>query len=179
MGIIAKKAHGQKDFRIYVTDLLDGNPVSNAIVELFDFQLRRIARGKTDADGQVVINQTQVDAWMAVATHGNSTTYLKLNGEQMHELGRFDVGGIKPTDGMKGFIFTERGIYRPGDTLFIRFMLIKNQHPSDHPVVLELTDARNRPAGRKTLTFGQSRIILFSIPTKPEVPTGIWTAKIT
>ncbi len=97
----------------------------------------------------------------------------------MQALGRLDAEGVRPSAGMKGFIFTERGVYRPGDTFFVGFMLDNNSLPKDHPVVLELSDARNRPAGRKTQTFGQSRLIRFNMPTNAEAPTGIWTAKVT
>lgn len=179
LGIIAKRAQESNEFKLYVTDLLTGMPVNDATVELYDFQLQRMARAKTDADGHVVLGQQMVDAWMAVATHGNNTTYLKLDGSQMQPLGRFDVEGVKPSSGMKGFVFTERGVYRPGDTIFAGFILENNNLPKDHPIVLELSDARNRPAGRQTLSFGDSKLVRFSIPTQAEAPTGIWTAKIT
>ena len=179
LGLIAKRAQELNDFRLYVADLQSGMPVNNATVELYDYQLQRIARGKTDADGQVLLSQQMTDAWMAVAGSGLHTTYLKLEGGQSQPLGRFDVEGIKPSAGMKGFIFTERGVYRPGDTLFLGLILDNNVLPRDHPVVLELSDARNRPAGRQTTTFGSGNLLRFSVPTRPEAPTGVWTATIT
>lgn len=179
LGIIAKRTQENNEFKFYVTDLLSGMQVNDATVELYDFQLQRIARAKTNVDGHVVVGQQLVDAWMAVATHGNNTAYLKLDGSQMQPLGRFDVEGVKPRSGMKGFVFTERGVYRPGDTLFIGFILENNNLPKDHPIVVELSDARNRPAGRQTHSFGDSKLLRFSLPTRAEAPTGIWTAKVT
>ncbi|MBK9290238.1 MAG: hypothetical protein IPM52_01180 [Bacteroidetes bacterium] len=179
LGLMSKKAENSREYRFYVTDLQSAMPVKDATVELFDFQLQRIARAKTDVEGQVVLTQQLVDAWIAVATHGNSTVYLKLDGSQLQPLGRFDVDGTRPSAGLNGFIFTERGVYRPGDTLHIGFMLDNNPLPRAHPVVLELLDARNRPAGRQTLSFGAHNLIRFSMPTRPESPTGIWTIRIT
>ena len=39
--------------------------------------------------------------------------------EALCRLSRFDVSGEEVKNGIKGFIFGERGVWRPGDTMFL------------------------------------------------------------
>jgi len=41
----------------------------------------------------------------------------------------FDVGGETVQEGLKGFIYGDRGVWRPGDSLYLMFVL-EDKHTS-------------------------------------------------
>ena len=96
-------------------------------------------------------------------------------------LSRFDVSGQEAKTGMKGFAYTERGVYRPGDTIFIGFMLqsLNLALPENYPVVCELFNSRQQLVTSQTSLNQHKGLFIFKLPTLPDSPTGIWNVKIT
>ncbi len=68
-----------------------------------------------------------------------------LDGNSL-SLSKFDVSGSKTQKGLKGYIYGERGVWRPGDSIHLTFLLndADNKLPKNHPVKLEVTD----PSGK-------------------------------
>ncbi len=82
--------------------------------------------------------------------------------------------------GIKGFIYEERGVWRPGDTLFITFLMDDRLQklPDNHPVLFELFDSRGNIYKKQIKTEGVDNFYTFITPTKPDAPTGKWLIKI-
>ena len=82
--------------------------------------------------------------------------------------------------GLKGYIYTERGVWRPGDSIHLTFMLndIANTLPKGHPVKLEVTDANGKLAFKNIINNGVNNFYQFTIPTATEDKTGNWNAKV-
>ena len=49
-------------------------------------------------------------------------------------------------DGIKGYIYGDRGVWRPGDSLFLSFILEdkNNVLPADHPVIFTLYNSKGQ-----------------------------------
>jgi len=92
----------------------------------------------------------------------------------------FDVSGNKVEKGIKGFLYGERGVWRPGDTLFLTFILEdKNKLlPENHPITFELYDVNGQLNQRHVRTKGLNNFYSFIINTDSEAPTGNWLAKV-
>ncbi|MCK5222775.1 MAG: hypothetical protein KAR14_14405, partial [Candidatus Aminicenantes bacterium] len=94
----------------------------------------------------------------------------------------FDTGGvISRTDGTRAFIYTERGVYRPGDPVNLSVIARNNDgsFPENHPATLELFNPRNqlvRKIVRKNSTDG---FYNFRITTSENDLTGNWRGKLT
>ena len=82
--------------------------------------------------------------------------------------------------GIKGFIYGDRGVWRPGDTLFLSFMLNDRAKklPANHPVVMELYNPLGQLYLRKTQTRGELGVYSFAMPTEPDAPTGAWNVTV-
>ena len=95
-------------------------------------------------------------------------------------LSMFDVGGERNSKGVKGFIYGERGVWRPGDSLFLSFILEdKNESlPEDHPVVFELYTPENQLFQRMVKTNGLNGFYDLRTATASTSPTGNWLAKV-
>lgn len=179
LGITAKRGKDGSVFTM-VTDLNTAEPVSGVDIEFFNYQLQPIAKFRTDNSGAVFTEKLREKPFVAVATNGDRKGYLRLADGSSLTLSRFDVAGVEPQKGLKGFIYGERGVWRPGDSLYLNFVLEdKNGDlPKDHPVSFELTDPKGNLQHRVVSGKQVSGVYALHCATSPDAPTGNWTAKV-
>jgi len=178
LGIIVKSAN-HKHFTIAVSNLLSLNPVSGASLSFLNFQKEEIANTTTDNEGFSEIDLPNVP-YMVVASAGDQKAYLRLDDGSSLSMSNFDISGQQVQKGIKGMIIGERGVWRPGDTLFLTFLLEDRNKllPEDQPVDLKLFNSKGQLANSMVKTSGVNGFYTFSIPTHPDDPTGNWTSQI-
>ena len=178
LGVIVKRGNNNS-FHFAVTDILSTNPEENAKVKLYNYQQQLLVQSKTDSEGFAIID-SNTNAYFALVSKGKNTTYVKLNEGNSLSLSKFDVSGKTLQRGLKGFIYGERGVWRPGDSIHLTFMLNDkaNKLPDGHPVKMEITDANGKLTYRKIHNHGLNNFYRFSVPTSSEDKTGNWNAKI-
>ena len=178
LGIIAK-AGSDGNYRIFVTDILTTNPISGVSLELFNYQLQSLAKGTTDREGMSLI-PLKKRPFILVARIGDQTGYLKLAEGTALSLSMFDVGGEPVQKGIKGFIYGERGVWRPGDSIYLGFILEDKakQLPEHHPVSFSLFNPGGQLVTRILRTLSADGFYNFSTSTLPGAPTGNWLAKV-
>ena len=177
LGMLAQYSDGNTLWAT-VTNLGDGTPSSGVDLEVYDFQLQRIATGKTNGKGMAEINVSH-KPFVLLARKGKTTGYLRLADGYEKSFSRFDVGGQTVQQGLKGFVYGERGVWRPGDTLHVSMILADKMQriPEGHPASLELYT----PEGQfytRMLSTGKDGFYTFPIATSDEDPTGWWNAYI-
>ena len=96
-------------------------PLSGVSVEIFDYQNQLIGVANTDDNGMVEIDITK-KPFLLVAKTGEERGYLKLDDGNSLSLSMFNVSGQRLKKGVKGYIYGERGVWRPGDSLFLSFI---------------------------------------------------------
>ena len=178
LGVTVKKGNNNSYF-VAVSDILTTNPVANAEVQFFNYQQQLIGKQKTDSEGQCKFD-SKSNAYFAVVAKGKQRTYVRLNDGNALSVSKFDVAGVKLKRGLKGFIYGERGVWRPGDTLFLSFMLNDqaNKLPVGHPVKMELFNPHGTLAYREIKTDGLNNFYAFKIPTNEDDYTGNWNATV-
>jgi hypothetical protein len=181
LGVIVKK-NDKEEYDFTVTDLKSTNPISGAKVELLSYQQQSLGNGSTDANGfaKISLNNPKKQAFFAKIEKGDQRNYVKLSDGYSLSLSAFDVSGTKVDKGLKGFIYGERGVWRPGDSLFLNFIL-EDQNgslPKDFPVVFELTDPRGNIVDRQVNKRAVGRIYDFTSYTHPKAATGNYSVKI-
>ena len=177
LGIIAKRSD-VGNLKIVVTNLLTTEP-EVADVEVYNFQQQLIAQGKTSAEGIADI-EVSSKPFAIVVKRGDKRGYLKLTDGTSLSLSNFDVSGQSIQMGIKGFIYGERGVWRPGDTLHLSFILEDKQNslPETHPVIMELYNPKGQLVNRKVSTQGKAGMYYFNLNTAADAPTGNWQAKV-
>ena len=178
LGVIAKRSE-HNSYYFAVTDILTTNPEANAAVTLYNFQQQALATLYTDSDGFITFDIDKHAAF-AIVKKGKSTSYVKLNDGNSLSLSKFDVSGNKLQKGLKGYLYGERGVWRPGDTLHLTFMLNDkaNPLPKGHPVKLEITDPNGKLTYKNITTDHLNNFYKFIVPTNREDKTGNYTAKV-
>lgn len=112
LGLIVKRADSDRLW-CTVSDIMTASPLAGIRVTAYNFQLREIGSACTDEQGFADF-RTDGNPFVVTASDGVSTTFLKINGASELSTSRFDVGGKKTPQGIKGFIYGERGVWRPG-----------------------------------------------------------------
>lgn len=177
LGIIAKRSDGGS-LHVFATDLLTTAPITSEVT-VYDFQQQPIGKGTTGVDGTAIIEVT-AQPFALIAKKGDQTGYLKLTDGSSLSLSNFDVSGQTIQKGVKGFIYGERGVWRPGDTLHLAFILEDKQKllPKNHPVILELYNPKGQLEARKVSTATVEGMYGFDIATADDALTGNWQAKV-
>jgi uncharacterized protein YfaS (alpha-2-macroglobulin family) len=178
IGIIAKGGN-TNEITVAITDIKTTESLSGVEVKLYNYQQQVIATGTTDSDGFATIKVGK-KPFLLVASQGKQKGYLRLDDGESLSTSMFDVNGQAAKKGVKGFIYGERGVWRPGDSLFVAFILEdKNKViPETHPVVMELYTPENQLFSRKVKTNSVNGLYDFRTKTDVESPTGNWLAKV-
>ena len=149
LGISVKKS--PSDLLIWVNSLETAHPAPGVKVSVFTRTNQKVLAGVTDERG--IAHFKDVDwfgdrePFAVVASAGEDTTVLKLDSGQV-DRSPFDVGGrAYLRDGYEAFLYPDRGIYRPGETVHLHGIVRGSQAegPGEFPVELTV----ERPDGRR------------------------------
>jgi len=176
IGLTAKKGNDGRLF-IAAANLITTEPMAHLDLEFYDYQQQLIEKAQTDNDGQLFITPKEMP-YFVVAKKAAQRAYLKLDDGTSLSLTMFDTEGSTVEQGLKGFIYGERGVWRPGDTLFLSFILEDKLQvlPPNHPVVFELQNPQGLTYKKILKSKGLDGFYTFPVATDINVPTGNWTA---
>jgi alpha-2-macroglobulin len=167
LGVLVKREQNNQQ-HIFVISFRTGKPVANATVELLGKNGIKIQEGSTDDFGHVELPNPE--------QHLNEqfpTVYVVKSGEDISflpyarmdrelNLSSFDVGGVITRDyfrGIQGYLFSDRGIYRPKDKVHIGLIVKKrdwSELPQGLPFEISVTDPRSVVVMREPITFDKT-----------------------
>ena len=178
IGLTAKRGT-DNSVVIAVSNILTTEPMKGISLDILDYQLQVIATGKSDNDGFATFDLKQ-KPYLLIAKKDKERGYLKLNDGSSLALSRFDVGGEEVKNGIKGFIFGERGVWRPGDSLFLN-CIIEDRNgtlPAEHPVDFSLINPQGQIYRHAVQQNAADGFYAFSTNTDASAPTGNYTARV-
>ncbi len=178
LGIIAK-AGADKKMHVFLSDLKSTGNVAGATVEFYDFQNQLLGSSITNSDGMCAMNLSR-KPFLLVAKKGDQKGYLKLRDGESLSLSKFEVGGSRIQKGVKGFIYTERGVWRPGDSIYVSFILedVNKVLPAGHPVKFKLFNPQGQLVYQKVSTRGLNGHYDFRTATGQDDLTGSYRAEV-
>ncbi len=178
IGLTAKYGN-DKNLFVAVSNIITTNPVNGVDLQVLDYQNQVIGTAKSDGDGLAQI-PVKRKPYLLVAKNGNEKGYLKLDDGSSLPLSRFDIGGDEVKNGMKGFIFGERGVWRPGDSLFLSTIIEDkdNKLPEDQPVEMDLISPKGQLYKKLVQTNADNGFNVFRTATDADAPTGNWLCRV-
>nr|WP_255557629.1 MG2 domain-containing protein [Flavobacterium taihuense] len=178
VGVIAKRGEN-KSYLFAVNNIITTEPISNARVDLYSFQQQKLATGTTSSEG-IASFQLDTFAYFAIVTYGTQSTYVRLDDGNSLSVSNFNVSGETLQKGLKGFIYGERGVWRPGDNLYLSFILndASNKIPSGHPIKFRLSDPNGKVTYQTVQKSNEWNHYAFTVPTEMDAPTGNWEAMV-
>lgn len=178
LGLLAKRG-GDGSLLVVVNNLITTKPISGVEINVYDYQQQIVGKATTSSDGMVKISVKKTP-FILVAKYGPQRGYLKLPDGEALSLSNFDVSGEQINEGIKGFLYGERGVWRPGDSLHLSFILEDklNLLPAAHPVIFELQNPQGQVTSRIVRSKSENGFYSFATATEAEAPTGHWTAHV-
>jgi hypothetical protein len=186
--LIKRAADGSSD--VFVQSIAGGTPVAEATVEVWGRNGLVLTAHKTDSSGQARLPNLNAytrekSPVLLVVKKGDDLSFMPLHrGDRGLDLSRFDIGGVHGAglpNQTRAYLFSDRGIYRPGDTINVG-MIIKSgdwaQSAKDLPVEAEIIDARGLVAKREKLKVGAGGMAEISYTTFDSSPTGNYTINL-
>ena len=177
---ITVKSLNSKSQMVIINDLLSASPIESAEIKCYTYSQQLIDTKTTDRNGLAIFDFKDKKPYFVIAKKGNDYAYVDLGEARSLSVSEFDVDGKKLIKGLDGYIYGERGVWRPGDSLFLNFILKRSNTdiPTDHPVMFELVDPMGRVHTKKTSTKAVGSIYNFNCSTNSNDPTGNWLAKV-
>ena len=154
IGIMARRADDY--LMVWANHLDDVSPVIKGTVRLYSRNNQVLLEGQTDSRGIVVFEnfKDRIEGFapflITVEADGDMA-YLKFS-DCLLPTHEFDIKG-RPymSSGYDAYIYTDRGVYRPGDTAHIAALIrgVNGALPDDFPYLLIIKD----PTGREFASF--------------------------
>ncbi len=178
IGIITKRGENGS-YKFITNNIVTSEPEDNVKIELYNFQQQKLGEVETNSDGFAETELSKY-AFFATASKGKNVTYIKLDEGYSLSVSNFNVSGEEVQKGLKGFMYGERGVWRPGDTLYLDFMLNDKESKIEktHPIKFRLSDPSGKVKYQMVQQFNDMNHYRFQIYSKATDPTGNWEAKV-
>lgn len=178
IGLTAKRG-ANNSLLVAVNNLVSTEPMNGVSLRVLDYQQQIVGSASTGSNG-IAIVEVKRKPFLLIASYGKEKSYLKLDDGSSLPLSRFDVGGSEVKNGIKGFIFGERGVWRPGDSLFLGCVIEdrESQLPKEHPIEMELYSPKGQLYKRLVNTNSSDGFTVFKTVTDAAAPTGNWLCKV-
>ncbi len=172
ISIIAK--WNNKKVALWVVNSNNATPVKNAKITVYDYSNIEKGKGETNSNGFAEINlKGKKGSYLITAETGNDWTYLKLRDSKL-PTSNFDITGDSPDRNYIPYLYFERDLYRPGETIHFAAVIRKNKtySPISIPIKIKIIN----PAGKKIKELNgitdKNGFAEFKLKTSPGAPTG-------
>lgn len=185
MGIIEKK-DAEGHVHVFVQSVKTGQPTAGARVEILGKNGQPLFVKRTDADGHAVFpplgDFSMEKSPIAIVAHqGDDFSFLPFDRYDRNlNYSSFDVGGVHndgSADKLRAFLFSERGIYRPGDPIHIGLIAKASDWtiPLDGiPLEVAISDPRGQEVFKERMALTKEGFIEFDCTTQESSPTGVY-----
>lgn len=182
LGVMAKIGHDQ--MRVYVNSLENTRPQEGVTVSLISRTNQLLLEGVTNSEGIVDFEDYRqaiegFEPFVITAQKGRDFSFSKLADCRL-PLSDFDVGGAPVLkEGYEAFLYSDRGVYRPGDTVHLVTVVrdVDNRIPPDFPLKLQIIAPDGSIFNEYRGWVGDAGADEFYVPFPLYAMTGVYTAK--
>ncbi|WP_337044099.1 alpha-2-macroglobulin family protein [Emticicia sp. 17c] len=185
LGIITKKSDDGNAVMVFVNSIIDTQALSGIEVNLISTNNQLIATQKTDSKGIVIFDKLLEKApnfqvAMVTARTDSDFNYMLLEDTRV-ETSRFEVEGKRANaSGYDAFVYGDRDIYRPGETINFNTVVRDSKWASAENIPLKIKILL--PNGREFKSFLKSTnaqgAIDTSIPLDRAAVTGNYSIEV-
>ncbi|MDL2321005.1 alpha-2-macroglobulin [Desulfosarcina sp. OttesenSCG-928-B08] len=189
LGLVVKD-NRDESHDLFVQRLSTGQPVAGATVQLLGKNGLPLFNLTTDENGHARIPETEDfenerQPSVYLVTTDTDTAFLPFddNGQRV-DVSRFNVGGLQAgsagEDELNAFLFSDRGMYRPGETAHLGIMVKKGRlNPvTDIPLRVEIINPRHTKVMDQTVILPEKGFFETRLATTPTSATGRYQARL-
>jgi uncharacterized protein YfaS (alpha-2-macroglobulin family) len=174
--------------RVVVRRLSDGAAVNAAQVRLFSRKNVPMAEGRTDAQGIALLDYApdfvdpEDEAGMVLVQKDKEVSYVALDRSSEHGLAEFANSGRRFQYGPTAFVYTERGVCRPGETVTASAWLRDFQDGAlrvmaEVPVLLTVLDPRGTAISTERLSSDKYGFVTCPVRIPRNARTGAYSLR--
>ncbi|HYF36822.1 MAG TPA: MG2 domain-containing protein, partial [Prosthecobacter sp.] len=187
LGLLVKQnADGSRD--VFVQSIEKGGPVNGARVFIIAKNGEFVAEGETQ-DGHVHFDDVaqlkrEKRPVAILARLGNDVSFIPFERvDRALNFSRFDTAGVLASEkeSLDAFLFTERGVYRPGDAVHVGAVVRRRDWQGSLaglPVEVEVVDAREQVVDSARLALPQDGYLTWECAMVEADPTGIYQVNL-
>jgi uncharacterized protein YfaS (alpha-2-macroglobulin family) len=188
LGLIVKEnADDSRD--VFISSIRNGQPIGGVKVELLAKNGLTLLNGVSGPDGRVTFaTQTNLarekQPVAFVARLGNDVSFMPYSrGDRKLNYSRFDIGGVESDSeaNLDAFVFTERGIYRPGDEMKVGVIAKQRNWQGKLeglPLEVTLHDPSGESVHKEQIALPASGFAEISFQTEYQFPTGPYEVQV-
>lgn len=176
MGIVAQKDSSNR-LIVNILDVVKNIPLKNVEVEAVSVNNQVLEKKKSDENGEIIFEKGDKIFYL-LAQNRDEVSILKLSDSKLSYDG-FLVDGEYKDEKMRAFVYSDRGVYRPGDTVNIGVIARDKdgKYPEGQPIKIDIFTPRgDKYIDGKVLSDGKNGFFNYSFKTQKESETGIWEA---
>ena len=187
LGFIVKQAKdGARD--VFVQSIHTGLPVDGARIEAIGRNGQAVLAATTENGGRATLPKfsplrREKAPLMIMAEKDSDFSFMPFQTQGRNlDLSRFDTGGVeneKSAQQVNAYLFSDRGIYRPGETTHLGLIARTADWKASLtglPVEVEIADSRGAVVSRNPLKLSASAFEEVAFSTQPAAPTGTYEA---
>lgn len=175
---------------LFVQSVTEGLPVAGAEVALLGKNGVPILEGTTSDDGHVRLAETRGFERERLPTvyrvsHGGDVSFIPFErGPRFLNYSRFDVGGLQARyqrdDQLTAYLFTDRGIYRPGESGHVGVVVRRLDlgTPGAIPLLAVVSDPQGQAVVERRLTLDTGGFVELAFATEQTARTGVYEAAV-
>ncbi len=190
LGII-RKVNTDGTSSLFISNISDGKPAADVEINILGRNGNSVWAGRTDTNGYANIpalpwkEYKNARAPVAIiARLQNDISFIPYDAahSQHVEYSKFDIDGVYSYTSvpLNAFIFTDRGIYRPGETAIIG-TIIKNKSFKSLdgiPVRISILDPRGRTITEKNISLHADGMLDTSVQLSAAATIGEYTVNV-
>lgn len=183
MGLLVKD-NGDNTHDVFVQSIANGTPVPAATVEILGKNGVPIFTRTTDASGHVNFPNLQDfkddrEPTVYVVHKNGDISFIPYNSaDRLLNYSKFDTNGTQTSNlenNLTAYVFTDRGIYRPGDQIhtgvIVKQLYLKSQ-PVSLPLEAVITDPRGTTVFDQKISLPSDGLFTFDYQPNATAPTG-------
>lgn len=171
---------GNDDIVVAIKDLMRNSLAQNAEVELLNLQAMHITSGSTSSNGIVRFSDLKQTPRALKISYDNVTSFYNMDPSSAISLTEFDVSSEVEDVDNRIFAYTERDIWRPGDSIYLDIMLnhAKFEFEEGLPITVRFINPKGVQHSKIMQAVTKDAIYSFPLATSLDAPTGFWKAEI-
>lgn len=183
IGLIAKE--GKDKVFVFANSIQSAQPVSDVTINVYGNNNQLIGMGTTNGQGvaEVPVIKNELSGFtpaMVIAKTKEDFNYLPFNTTKVGT-SRFDVGGKRSNStGLDAFIYGERDIYRPGETVHAA-VIVKDKlwkPATDIPVKMKFLLPNGKELFTVTKTLNEQGAAEAALPLSVSAITGSYNLEV-
>lgn len=164
-----------KQLVVHARDFSKNEALENVKIELVSKQNQILQSHNTDSNGDAKFQIQEDDEILYIlASKENQISVLRFSNPLSTD--GYDVEGDQNHEMIKAFIYTDRGVYRAGDSVHLSVVARENTNPLKHPINFTLINPKNQKIIENRILKSQNDIYYTQINLDKNAINGLYRA---